>query len=96
MPEQWNKYGPTAARKHGKPGREMRPKSITIDIHAHVDVPEAAKFVAPHLDMATIPLAHFAMPRRRRSTQKQAADIGARPVTSTGSPISMRWPSTSR
>ena len=43
MPEQWNKYGPTAARKHGKPGREVRPKSVTIDIHAHVDVPAAAR-----------------------------------------------------
>ena len=27
----WNKYEPTAARKHGKPGRAARPKSITID-----------------------------------------------------------------
>jgi len=26
---QWNKYEPTAARKHGKLGRESRPKSIT-------------------------------------------------------------------
>ncbi len=62
MPELWNKYGPTAARKPGKPGREVRPKSVTVDIHAHVDVPEAAKFVAPHLDLATVPLAHFATP----------------------------------
>ena len=60
MTEQWNKYGPTAARKHGKPGREVRPKSVTIDIHSHVAVPEAAQFVAPHLDLATIPLAHYA------------------------------------
>ena len=46
----WNKYEPTAARKHGKPGREARPKSITIDIHSHVAVPAAAEFVKPHLD----------------------------------------------
>ena len=78
MPEQWNKYGPTAARKHGKPGREVRPKSVTIDIHAHVDVPAAAKFVAPHLDMTTVPLAHFATPESKALTQKQAADISAR------------------
>ena len=45
MPEQWNKYAPTAARHHGKPGREARPKSVTIDIHSHVAVSAAAKFV---------------------------------------------------
>ena len=48
----WNKYDLTAARRHGKPGREVRPKSITIDIHAHVAVPAAAAFVRPHLDPA--------------------------------------------
>ena len=57
MTEQWNKYDKTAARSHGKPGREARPKSVTIDIHSHVAVPEAAQFVAPHLDMANVPLA---------------------------------------
>ena len=78
MSEQWNKYDKTAARKHGKPGREVRPKSATIDIHAHVAVPEAAQFVAPHLDMATVPLAHFATPDSKALTQKQEADIRAR------------------
>jgi aminocarboxymuconate-semialdehyde decarboxylase len=78
MPELWNKYGPTAARKPGRPGREVRPKSVTIDIHAHVDVPEAAKFVAPHLDIKTVPLAHFATPESKALTQKQAVDISAR------------------
>src|SRR6202167_4645262 len=78
MTEQWNKYDKTAARRHGKPGREVRPKSVTIDIHAHVAVPEAAQFVAPHLDMATVPLAHFATPESKALTQKQEADIRAR------------------
>jgi aminocarboxymuconate-semialdehyde decarboxylase len=78
MPEQWNKYGPTAARKHGKPGRDLRPQSVTIDIHAHVGVPEAAKFVAPHLDLSTIPLAHFASAETGALNQKQEADIRAR------------------
>src|SRR5262249_32320956 len=49
MADEWNKYEPTAAREHGQPGRETRPKSMTIDIHAHVAVPEAAEFVKPHL-----------------------------------------------
>jgi aminocarboxymuconate-semialdehyde decarboxylase len=78
MSEQWNKYENTAARKHGRPGREVRPKSVTIDIHAHVGVPEAARFVEPHLDWATIPLAHFANAETRRLSQKQEADIRAR------------------
>jgi len=78
MPEPWNKYGPTAARKHGKSGREARPKTVTIDIHAHVDVPAAAELVAPHLDMATVPLFHFATPSSQALTKKQAADILAR------------------
>ena len=36
MTEQWNKYDKTAARRHGKPGRQLRPQSVTIDIHAHI------------------------------------------------------------
>ncbi|MGA8077915.1 MAG: amidohydrolase family protein [Xanthobacteraceae bacterium] len=78
MPELWNKYGSTAARKHGKSGREVRPKTVTIDIHAHVDVPAAAALVAPHLEMATIPLFHFATPASQALTQKQTADLAAR------------------
>jgi aminocarboxymuconate-semialdehyde decarboxylase len=78
MPEQWNKYAPTAARRHGRPGRERRPKGVTIDIHSHVAVPAAAKFVEPYLDWATIPLAHFADAQTRALGQKQEADIRAR------------------
>jgi len=78
MPEQWNKYGPTAARRHGKPGREIRPKSLTVDIHSHVGVPAAAKFVEPHLDLATIPLGHFADAGTKALNIKQEADIRAR------------------
>jgi aminocarboxymuconate-semialdehyde decarboxylase len=78
MSEQWNKYGPTAARKHGRTGRQARPNSVTIDIHSHVGVPEAAKFVEPHLDWTTIPLAHFATAETKALSQKQEADIRAR------------------
>ena len=73
--DQWNKYGPTAARTHGKPGRDVRPKSITIDIHSHVAVPRAAEFVKPHLDWATIPLAHFATAETKALSQQQEMDI---------------------
>ena len=48
MADMWNKYEPTAARKRGKPGREIRPKSLTVDMHAHVAVPRAAEIVADY------------------------------------------------
>ena len=41
MADMWNKYEPTAARKRGKPGRQTRPKSTTVDMHAHVVIPQA-------------------------------------------------------
>jgi aminocarboxymuconate-semialdehyde decarboxylase len=75
---QWNKYELTAARPHRRPGRDIRPKSATIDIHSHVAVPQAAAFVQPHLDMSTIPLSHFAAPETKSLSQKQEDDIRSR------------------
>lgn len=49
MAEPTNRYGLTAARIHGRPGREIRPSSLTVDIHAHAGVAAAADFVKPHL-----------------------------------------------
>ena len=72
--DQWNKYTPTAARRHGKPGRESRPKSLTLDIHSHVSVPAAAAIATPHLDLSTVPLAHFASPDTKALNAKQDAD----------------------
>ena len=63
--EIWNKYADTAARKHGKPGRETRPKSVTVDMHAHVAVPRVAEIVAPHLKQSTDPLVRTRRPRPR-------------------------------
>src|ERR1700740_707906 len=83
MATQWNKYAATAARNHGKPGREVRPKSTTIDIHSHVAIPQATAFVKPHLDMSTIPLAHFsnaetkAVARRTPGVAERLADLDA-------------------
>jgi aminocarboxymuconate-semialdehyde decarboxylase len=70
----WNRYGPTAARAPGRPGRELRPQSITIDIHSHVAVPAAAAFVLPHLDLSTIPLTFFATPETKALNQQQDSD----------------------
>jgi aminocarboxymuconate-semialdehyde decarboxylase len=75
---QWNKYEATAARRHGRPGREARPKSITIDVHSHVGVPRAAELVKPHLAPAWNPLVLFANAETKARNQKQEADIGAR------------------
>ncbi len=74
----WNKYEPTAARTHGRPGREVRPKSITIDVHSHVHVPRAAELVKPHLQPAAAPLMAFADATTRALNEKQEADIAAR------------------
>ena len=78
MTTQWNKYERTAARRHGRPGREIRPKSMTIDIHSHVAIPQAGSFVKPHLDMERIPLFHFANAETRALSQKQEEDIRSR------------------
>jgi aminocarboxymuconate-semialdehyde decarboxylase len=75
MADMWNKYEPTAARKRGRPGCETRPKSITVDLHAHVAVPRAAEIAVPHLDLATVPLGHFSTPDTKALMAKQEADI---------------------
>lgn len=74
MTEETNHYGPTAARAHGRPGRETRPKSITVDMHSHIWIPEADAFVAPHLDISTIPLARFSTPGTRALNRRQDQD----------------------
>ncbi len=74
MPEETNHYGATSARAHARPGRETRPKSRTIDIHAHVMVPEAGAFAGPHVDLSTIPLLHFATPGTQALNAKQDRD----------------------
>jgi aminocarboxymuconate-semialdehyde decarboxylase len=78
MPRQWSKYGPTAARRYGRPGREARPSSTTIDIHSHVAIPAAAAFAQPHLDPASIPLTHFADAATQALNRKQEEDIRSR------------------
>jgi aminocarboxymuconate-semialdehyde decarboxylase len=49
MNNQINRYGLTTARQHGRPGRDIRPASLTVDAHAHMLVREAAEFVRSHL-----------------------------------------------
>ena len=95
MADIWNKYANTAARKHGKPGRDARPKSVTIDAHGHIAVPRAAEFIKPHLDVSTIPLAHFASAETKALNAKQEADIrGCMTATTSVLPSWTRWAST--
>jgi aminocarboxymuconate-semialdehyde decarboxylase len=77
MPDLWNKYDLTAARKHGRRGRDVRPKSTTVDLHAHVGIARAAEIAKPHLDIATIPLAHYASADTKAVNAKQEQDIAA-------------------
>ncbi len=72
--EETNSFGPTAARSHGRPGRETRPKSITIDMHSHIWIREADEFVLPHLDVMTIPMARHSTPSTRMLNRKQDVD----------------------
>jgi aminocarboxymuconate-semialdehyde decarboxylase len=78
MAQVWNKYANTAARIHGKHGREIRPKSATIDCHCHVAVPRVAEIVGPHLKQATDPLVQSSTPETQALMAKQAADIRSR------------------
>ena len=71
-------YGLTAARKHGRPGRETRPRTTTIDIHSHVSVPAAAAIADPHLDISTIPLAFFSTQETKAVNAQQEADRRSR------------------
>ena len=59
-------------------GREIRPKSITIDAHSHVGVARAAEFVKPHLAATAMPLVTFANAETKALNQKQEGDIIAR------------------
>jgi aminocarboxymuconate-semialdehyde decarboxylase len=74
MPDETNHYGATAAREHGRPGRDVRPRSITIDMHSHVMVPEAFALTQPHVDLTKVPLAHFATDNTKALNRKQDAD----------------------
>ena len=78
MANVWNKYANTAARKHGKSGRDVRPKSLTLDMHSHVAVPRVTEIVTPHLKQSTDPLVAASTPETQALMAKQAADIGTR------------------
>src|SRR5260370_7386902 len=75
MIEKKNRYGRTAARIHDADGLARRPSSVTIDIHAHIVVPQAAKLAQPHIDISRIPLAYFPDAPTREINAQQEKDV---------------------
>jgi aminocarboxymuconate-semialdehyde decarboxylase len=76
MIDRKNRYGRTAARINDADGLARRPSSPTIDIHAHIVVPQAAKLAQPHVDIKRIPLAHFADAYSKEVNAQQEKDVG--------------------
>jgi aminocarboxymuconate-semialdehyde decarboxylase len=72
LSEPFNRYDLTSARQHGRPGREIRPKSLTVDIHSHAQVPEAIEVVREHL--SADPRATFYTEETRVLGRKQTTD----------------------
>jgi len=72
--EALNRYGPTAARP--QPNETRRLQCRTVDIHAHVAIPEAVAFMRPFIDMERIALAHFANAPTRTVNQEQERNRG--------------------
>ena len=70
-----NRYGRTAARIHDADGLARRPSSVTIDIHAHIVVPQAAKLAQPHVNISRVPLAYFADDVTKDINAQQEKDV---------------------
>ncbi len=75
MIDKKNRYGLTAARINDADGRARRPSATTVDIHAHIFVPDAAKIMRPHTDISRIPLGYFSNQLTREISDLQTKDI---------------------
>ena len=66
-------YGATAGREHivGKP---PRPKTLTVDLHNHMQTPAAAELVKPHLAADHHPASRFTNPLTSEINQRQNED----------------------
>src|ERR1700754_1186007 len=71
-----NRYGRTAARINDADGLAQRQSSTTVDIPAHIVVPEAANLAKPHVDTKRIPLAHCADAASKEINAQQEKDVG--------------------
>ena len=76
---QWNKYEADGGARAGRPGREVRPKSITIDVHSHVGVPRASRIREAASAAASPPRwCGSPTPRPRRSIRSRRPTLCAR------------------
>jgi aminocarboxymuconate-semialdehyde decarboxylase len=66
-------YGSTYGREHMK-GKPPRPKTVTVDLHNHMLIPEAADLVKPHLPADHHPASRFTNPLTAEVIQKQMRD----------------------
>jgi aminocarboxymuconate-semialdehyde decarboxylase len=66
-------YGSTYGREHMK-GKPPRPKTVTVDLHNHMLIPEAADLVKPHLPSDHHPASRFTNPLTAEVIQKQTRD----------------------
>lgn len=67
-----NRYGATTARK--APGEVLRLKTKTIDVHAHVAVPEAAEYVGQNLNLHEIAMVRHSNDETKAINQQQDSD----------------------
>lgn len=72
-----NRYGPTSARPLPDPPMAARKRPVDtpiVDIHAHVAVPEAGAYAAPHVNVNDIPMARYSNELNRAVNKQQEAD----------------------
>ena len=70
-----NRYGPTAARP--VPDTPQRLSTTTVDSHAHVVIPEAAKYMVPHVDPRRIAMVRYANDETNAVNAQQEKDRGS-------------------
>lgn len=69
-----NRYGPTSARP--APANPGRLSTLTVDSHAHVVIPAAAKYMMPHVDPQRIAMVKYANDETNMVNNQQEADRG--------------------
>lgn len=69
-----NRYGPTSARP--LPSDKRRLETTTVDAHAHVVIPAAAQYMAPHVNPALIAMVQHANAETNMINGQQEKDRG--------------------
>ena len=69
-----NRYGPTSARP--TPAKPGRLSTTTVDSHAHVVIPAAAKYMAPHFDPKRIAMVKHSNDETNMVNGQQEKDRG--------------------